>query len=91
MIPVYLVAAIHPWHFYDVLVKVICTSRIQYDTVSQVDQGEGIRREIIWWLAYKTISDLVRYFILFPLNMLSFYFIHLFFYVKNHEEICKPE
>ena len=44
MIPVYLVATIHPWHLYDVLVKVICTSRIQYDTVYQVDLGEGVRR-----------------------------------------------
>jgi hypothetical protein len=35
--------------------------------------------------------DLVRYFIFFPLNMLAIYFIPLFFYVKNHEEICKPE
>jgi len=30
MIPVYIVAMVHPWHIGDVLVKVIATSRIDY-------------------------------------------------------------
>lgn len=88
MLPVYLIASLHPWHIGDVFVKILMTSRINYATIDSVERGEEVRRDIVFWLAGKTLFDLIRYFILFPLNMLSMYFLPLFFYIKNHNAIC---
>jgi len=91
MLPAYLIATIHPWHIGDVFVKIMMTSRINYASIDLVESGEETRRDIVLWLAGKTLLDIIRYFIMFPLNMLSLYFLPLFLYIKNHSTICLPE
>jgi hypothetical protein len=91
LIPMYILATLHPWQIADVFVSVLMTKRINYTCVDFVEKGESIRRGMVLWLAGKTLSDFFRYFLYFPINMLSLYFVPLFFYSLNHDQLCVPE
>jgi hypothetical protein len=83
-IPFYILACFNPLHLSPVVLDLVLSPmRVEQDfkNLQASTDFESNRRLLVRKLAEKTLHDTWNYFILFPLNMLSLYFVPLFNYL----------
>jgi hypothetical protein len=63
---------------------------MQYEDLEKMKDNEFFRRTVIRFYCKKSLQDIWHYFILFPLNMLTIYYVPLFRYMLNNKKKFIP-